>query len=43
MKWLIPLLLTGCAAAVLEKPRELYECQQLGQYLIRSEHAMAAA
>ena len=44
MKWLIPLLLAGCAAAVLEEPGELYECHQLAQYLICvPERAMAAA
>ena len=32
MRWLIPILLTGCAAAVIDD--EIYECHQLGQYLI---------
>ena len=34
MKWLIPLLLTGCAAVADDGPDELYDCHQLGQYLI---------
>jgi hypothetical protein len=44
MKWLIPLLLAGCAAVALEEPGELYKCHQLGQYLICApERATAVA
>jgi len=32
VKWLIPLLLTGCAAVADDD--EIYECHQVAQYLI---------
>ena len=34
MKWLIALLLSGCAAVADDEPGELYECHQLAQFLI---------
>lgn len=34
MRWLIPIFLTGCAAAVLDEPGELWECHVLAQFLI---------
>jgi hypothetical protein len=32
MRWLIPIFLTGCAAAVLDD--EIYECHVVAQLLI---------
>jgi hypothetical protein len=41
MKWLIPLLLAGCAAAVDD---EIYKCHVVAQFLICApERATAAA
>lgn len=34
MKWLIALLLGGCAAVADDEPDELWECRVLGQFLI---------